>query len=121
MKLNVYNDPGHGWVAIKRSVLIKLGIEHKITSYSYQRGQTVYLEEDCDASTLISAARDAARRVMPVLPSGLCTSTPTSAAPSAATTISNQPQEHQHDIHIHLRSSNHKSTNPRSNDERRND
>ena len=59
MKLNVYNDPGHGWVAIKRSVLIKLGIEHKITSYSYQRGQTVYLEEDCDMSTLISAARAA--------------------------------------------------------------
>lgn len=59
MKLNVYNDPGHGWVAIKRAVLIKLGIEHKITPYSYQRGQTAYLEEDCDASTLIGAARDA--------------------------------------------------------------
>ena len=59
MKLNVYNDPGHGWVAIKRSVLIKLGIEHKVSYYSYQRGQTVYLEEDCDASLLISAARDA--------------------------------------------------------------
>jgi hypothetical protein len=59
MKLNVYNDPGHGWVAIKRDVLIKLGIEHKVSYYSYQRGQTVYLEEDCDASLLISAARDA--------------------------------------------------------------
>lgn len=59
MKLNVYNDPGHGWVAIKRSVLIKLGIEHKITPYSYQRGQTAYLEEDCDMSTLMRAARDA--------------------------------------------------------------
>lgn len=58
MKLNVYNDPGHGWVAVKRTVLIKLGIEHKISSYSYQRGQTVYLEEDCDMSTLIIAARD---------------------------------------------------------------
>jgi hypothetical protein len=59
MKLNVYNDPGHGWVAIKRDVLIKLGIEHKVSYYSYQRGQTVYLEEDCDMSLLISAARDA--------------------------------------------------------------
>ena len=59
MKLTVYNDPGHGWVAIKRAVLIKLGIEHKISTYSYQRGQTVYLEEDCDMSTLISAARAA--------------------------------------------------------------
>jgi hypothetical protein len=59
MKLNVYNDPGHGWVAIKRDVLIKLGIEHKVSYYSYQRGQTVYLEEDCDMSLLISAAREA--------------------------------------------------------------
>lgn len=59
MKLNVYNDPGHGWVAIKRAVLIKLGIEHKVSYYSYQRGQTVYLEEDCDMSLLIGAARDA--------------------------------------------------------------
>jgi hypothetical protein len=59
MKLTVYNDPGHGWVAIKRAVLIKLGIEHKVSYYSYQRGETVYLEEDCDMSLLMSAARDA--------------------------------------------------------------
>lgn len=59
MKLNMYHDSGHGWVAIKRSVLIKLGIEHKVSYYSYQRGQTVYLEEDCDMSLLLGAARDA--------------------------------------------------------------
>lgn len=46
----VFNDPGHAWVAVKRAELIELGILDKISGYSYQRGNTVYLEEDCDAS-----------------------------------------------------------------------
>lgn len=57
MKLKVYADPGHAWAAIKRDKLVKLGIADKITSYSYQRGDTVYLEEDCDLSTLMHAVR----------------------------------------------------------------
>lgn len=48
--LKFYSDPGHGWLAVKRQRLIDLGILDKISSYSYQRGATVYLEEDCDAS-----------------------------------------------------------------------
>ncbi len=59
LTLTVYSDPGHGWVAIKRDVLHMLGIANKITPYSYQRGKTAYLEEDCDASTLIEAAKAA--------------------------------------------------------------
>lgn len=50
-----YEDPGHGWLAVKRAELIALGIAEKITAYSYQRGATVYLEEDCDADTFIKA------------------------------------------------------------------
>jgi len=50
-----YSDPGHGWLAVKRDELIRLGILDQISSYSYQRGETVYLEEDCDASTFIAA------------------------------------------------------------------
>ena len=50
-----YSDPGHGWLAVKRKLLTDLGIADKITSYSYQRGATVYLEEDCDATTFIEA------------------------------------------------------------------
>jgi hypothetical protein len=38
--------------------LIRLGIIEKITPYSYQRGDTVYLEEDCDASTFLQAKKD---------------------------------------------------------------
>lgn len=52
-----YNDPGHGWMAVKRQELIDLGILNKISAYSYQRGQTVYLEEDCDASLFITTKK----------------------------------------------------------------
>lgn len=50
-----HTDPGHGWVAVKRQELIELGILDKISSYSYQRGDTVYLEEDSDAAAFVIA------------------------------------------------------------------
>ena len=59
MKLHFHADPGHGWLKVPRRTLTDLGIADKITSYSYQRGQWVYLEEDCDYSTFIRAAREA--------------------------------------------------------------
>ena len=58
MKITVYTDPGHGWGAVKRTVLTDLGIANRVTAYSYQRGQSVYLEEDCDLSLLIGALRE---------------------------------------------------------------
>jgi hypothetical protein len=50
-----YSDSGHGWLAVKRTELIKLGILDKISHYSYQRGETKYLEEDCDMSIFFKA------------------------------------------------------------------
>lgn len=44
-----YSDPSHGWVAVKRRHLVDLGLINTISVFSYQRGATVYLEEDCDA------------------------------------------------------------------------
>ena len=55
MKVKYYTDPGHGWVAVKRKLLNDLGIADKITYFSYQKGQTVYLEEDCDLATFATA------------------------------------------------------------------
>lgn len=52
-----YTDPGHGWFAVKRADCEALGILEKISPYSYQRGRTVYLEEDCDASVYFAALR----------------------------------------------------------------
>ena len=50
-----YNDSGHGWLAVKRNELVLLGIEKNISHYSYQKGKTVYLEEDRDAGIFITA------------------------------------------------------------------
>ena len=58
MKAKIYvkfDDPGHGWLAVKRKELAALGLLDKISIYSYQRGATVYLEEDCDMSTFYKA------------------------------------------------------------------
>jgi len=59
IKPTFYQDPGHGWLAVKRQWLQALGIEDRITPYSYQRGNTVYLEEDCDFCTFHYAAKAA--------------------------------------------------------------
>lgn len=56
-----YTDPGHGWVEVPRSLLNELGIADKITSYSYQRGEDVFLEEDCDLLTFARAMEKAGR------------------------------------------------------------
>jgi len=36
-------------------MLVDYGVADKITHFSYQKGDTVYLEEDCDAPTLVNA------------------------------------------------------------------
>ena len=61
-----YTDPGHGWFAVKRAELAELGILGQVSHYSYQRGRTVYLEEDCDA-TLYFTAHKAAGTVPPYI------------------------------------------------------
>jgi hypothetical protein len=59
MKLNYYQDPGHGWVKVNKALLQRLGIAGDISSYSYMRGDCAYLEEDCDTSRLLEAAKAA--------------------------------------------------------------
>jgi len=55
MPFYFHSDAGHGWLAAKRQDLKDLGILGRITNYSYQRGKTVYLEEDCDAPLFLKA------------------------------------------------------------------
>ena len=50
-----HTDPGHGWLAVPFKDLYALGIEDKISGYSYVKGKTAYLEEDCDAAVFINA------------------------------------------------------------------
>lgn len=52
-KIKFYEDSGHGWGAVKRQLLVDLGIADQISTFSYQKGGTVYLEEDCDLPLLV--------------------------------------------------------------------
>jgi len=58
-----HEDPGHGWLEVSRADIQDLGIEEKISPCSYvdhrDHWTTAYLEEDCDASTFLDAARGA--------------------------------------------------------------
>lgn len=55
MNINYYTDAGHGWAACKIDTLRQLGIADEISHYSYMRGRTAYLEEDCDFARLLEA------------------------------------------------------------------
>ena len=59
MRLNFYEDPGHGWLAVPLPLLDKLGLLDQISSYSYMRGMLAHLEEDCDYSLFWAAAQRA--------------------------------------------------------------
>ena len=45
-----HSDASHGWIEVKYSELVRLGIDHVISDFSYIKGDTVYLEEDSDWS-----------------------------------------------------------------------
>ena len=55
LKITRFEDPGHSWFSVKRSLLAELNILDKISGCSYQKGQSVYLEEDCDAGIFFKA------------------------------------------------------------------
>ena len=60
-----HSDPRHAWLAVKRAELIRLNILNKISGCSYQNGQTVYLEEDCDAGVFLKA-KEAASEIVEI-------------------------------------------------------
>ena len=52
MTFDFYSDPGHGWLKVSKAVLSEhLGARWRavFSCFSYERGEFVYLEEDCDA------------------------------------------------------------------------
>jgi len=56
-KATFFSDAGHGWLSVKRSLLAELGILDQVSRCSYQKGKTVYLEEDCDVSLLYNTLK----------------------------------------------------------------
>lgn len=60
----IHVDPGHAWAECPSGLLKLLGIDQKVSTYSYQRDGMAYLEEDCDLGLLVRALRD--RGIEPV-------------------------------------------------------
>jgi len=65
-KYRFISDPGHAWLEVPRAELVELGILNKVSQYSYQHGDMVYLEEDCDAGLFIDARRITGKDVVEV-------------------------------------------------------
>jgi len=55
MQYLYHQDPGHGWLQVRREELERLGLLSRITSCSYQRGEWVFLEEDLDMGLFLEA------------------------------------------------------------------
>ena len=51
-------DSGHAWLKVSIDEINALNIGHKISDYSYILGETVYLEEDCDAGIFLDALKE---------------------------------------------------------------
>lgn len=49
----LYEDSGHAWLEVQRRELTDMEIMNEITGYSYESGDSVFLEEDLDATTFI--------------------------------------------------------------------
>ena len=55
-KFEVFTDPSHAWVKVKKAFLVDLiGEDWRkyFTCFSYERADFVYLEEDEDTATLL--------------------------------------------------------------------
>lgn len=61
MRLNFYEDPGHGWLAVPLPLLEQLQLLDSISTYSYMRGMLAHLEEDDDYARFALAMRAAGR------------------------------------------------------------
>ena len=48
-KLVMHTDAGHGWLEVPFSEVLRAGIASAVSRCSYVKGDTVFLEEDCDA------------------------------------------------------------------------
>jgi len=64
-KLTFHCDRGHGWLEVPREDIDALGLADEISNLSYllshthKRAGMVYLEEDCDATLYLDAAKAA--------------------------------------------------------------
>ncbi|RLD00147.1 MAG: hypothetical protein DRI46_08025 [Chloroflexi bacterium] len=57
-QLAYIHDAGHGWLEVSMKEIIALGIQHKISNFSYMAFGSAYLEEDCDMGIYLTALKE---------------------------------------------------------------
>ena len=52
-----HTDPSHGWLEVSAAAVHAVDLHPALafSQYSYHKGNTLYLEEDCDAGVFINA------------------------------------------------------------------
>jgi intergrase/recombinase len=58
IKYHIYEDPAHAWMKVERKELERLNLADKISPYSYEKGDNVYLEEDSDLTAFAEAKKE---------------------------------------------------------------
>ena len=53
-----FSDSGHGWLKVNRTELQRLFIIEKVSGFSYEKKEFVYLEEDDDLSLFFKAKKE---------------------------------------------------------------
>jgi hypothetical protein len=56
LTLKLHTDAGHGWLEVPKHEAEALGV--KPSRYSYQKGDSFYLEEDCDLTAFLRAYKN---------------------------------------------------------------
>jgi len=56
LTLTFHSDPGHGWLQVDRRMMETYGV--RPSCFSYVDGNSVFLEEDCDAALFIDALKE---------------------------------------------------------------
>ena len=51
-------DAGHGWLQVPIDLVVKLGLAREVSGCSYRHGEWLYLEEDCDASLVVTELKN---------------------------------------------------------------
>ena len=53
-----YSDNEHGWLRVPKKELKELGLMDRISSYSYEDKEYIYLEEDLDADLFLNCKKE---------------------------------------------------------------
>jgi len=75
MKYRLFSDPGHSWLEVDFNELVELGINKKITAWSYHKGNNVYLVVVllwCAVRPKSLSSNDLGRRRQGGVPKSLC-------------------------------------------------